>query len=359
MTVYEDIGVYYYVTTRSGSNPNDFLFYCSDFIVNEIFYFQQDPRGKKAVYLLVKKGISTLEAIRNLEVKYSIKIDGYQGLKDALSISFQYVSVDLERNKGLKSFYCFRNGWMVWKGNTNKELHKGVFDGNRFIIRIPYSNQTLGIIRELYQVKVFPNYFGHQRFGVTHPYSHELGISVIKGELELLEKLIKEKNPKENTWEYHFLTKNRIPQNILTLLLQSFQSYFFNKCLSILIQRNTLEKLKGKYGVLPGYDIDKRKYGKWVAEEHIKCIKNELKDWGITLSELAKYKNILKTRIRPLTFTPREFKYVIKPEIKRIVIKLFLTPGSYASIIIREIFKDNEEWLYRKCKSNIHCPYKN
>ena len=331
MDLYHEIGITEYFTENEPAHPDDFMKKCKDFIVIENYDYSIDYKGKKHLYLLVKNGISTFKAFRKLYRKHKVKITGYLGFKDKSSLSMQYIT--LQSQKTPRRIYCIKNGWARNIGNIRNKLYPGKYDSNSFVITIPFSDQVLEVINELKQLKYMPNFYGHQRFGYQQPLNH-------KKALILLRQL-------ENNMD--------LSNTSLQIVYQSLQSYIFNYCLNTLIKKYSLKNLLFKAGVLVGPGIFNWKPPKWVSKQHYLCARNLLYSMDITEKDLMSISKYIRVAYRPLIVKEVIEKVVTEKE--KIIFKLKLPPSSYASIILREIFKENNSWINVECNGKIKCPY--
>lgn len=322
MSLYEDIGIFVYFTDRSlYTSSEKFLNKCNDFIVLEPSP-QLSTSGAFPVAILIKCGLSTQNAFLRIMNRLNIKILGYRGLKDSNALTFQYINID----KPLSDRVCIENRILLKQvGYSSMVLKKGLHEYNTFVIKVPYNSITSNILEEIIQKKEMPNFFGHQRFGTRKPYNHEIALrflSKVRNDLKIFRR------------------------NILSsFYYQALQSYVFNYCLSKLLESNENEK-GGEYGILAGYGMEQAKKFGIVSAKHAECVENFLKDFQ--LFELTRKKSFFpKYGIRKLFVKIEKLEYKIIDE--KLIIKFNLPPGSYASIIIREFFKRDEEWIFKKC----------
>ncbi len=335
MGLYEKIGVKKFFTNTCSCPPEDFLEKCGDFIVLEKASFPTMAVGRNHLYVIVKNGISTLKAFQIIENKMLMRILGYFGLKDENSLSIQYFVAE---ERTLSPKLCFGNFLLRYLGRTDRLPKPGGNDSNVFFIKLPWERECYDTYRQLKKVGFMPNYYGHQRFGYKEPLNHEKAFRIILGEEKLYSDV------KETYGIY---------KEVLAIIFQSLQSYFFNMCLSELLEYRTLKELMGKAGVLPGYDILEWSPPAWVQRDHYECIVRKVREAGITIG-LSKMRRFIRTTIRPLTVSLKKMKLKLLDGGKAIL-SVELPPSSYASIIIREFFKEREEWIWRRCKPTKLC----
>lgn len=320
--LYREIGVESHITNTPGASSEDFLRECSDFIVVERSSLPIMGRGRFYAYFLAKCGIST-EGVRKL-----LRLTGYKGslyyygMKDSNACTVQRVAL----TEFIGDELCLKGkAKLKFIGKTTFVPKKGGFDHNIFAIKFPSSDYVEEALQQISEAPLFPNFFGHQRFGVRRPLNHEIALNQLK--------------------KGTLLGKKRGTE---VLLAESLQSFIFNRCLSNLLK---LGKFEEKMGLMLGYGYERASERPEISEEHFACSLNEAEKLDV-LNHIKRGR-FLKYQLRPLfiqnpllrTFRSRE----------KIIALARMPPGSYASIIINEVFKDNEEWIYRKCSWKPLC----
>ena len=219
-----------------------------------------------AVYILKKNGIDTNHALRDVEKRFGFVLVAF-GLKDSSAVTEQYVqaktvSRSLEKIEGKK--YSLRR-----IGFTKKPISKQDMLGNKFKITITNSTNAISQFNEYDKIL---NFFGYQRFGSKRPVTHLIGKAIIqenyqqaidfllsysskydsvennyyrkliserKSDLEVIDQL-----PKSMDIEIAILTSlaksndqktaiREIPLQMRRFYIQAYQSYIFNKTLSM------------------------------------------------------------------------------------------------------------------------------
>ena len=219
-----------------------------------------------AVYILKKNGIDTNHALRDVEKRFGLVLVAF-GLKDSSAVTEQYVqaktvSRSLEKIEGKK--YSLRR-----IGFTKKPISKQDMLGNKFKITITNSTNAISQFNEYDKIL---NFFGYQRFGSKRPVTHLIGKAIIqenyqqaidfllsysskydsvennyyrkliserKSDLEVIDQL-----PKSMDIEIAILTSlaksndqktaiREIPLQMRRFYIQAYQSYIFNKTLSM------------------------------------------------------------------------------------------------------------------------------
>jgi len=390
--------------------------------------FSDELKDKYTTFNLVKINKDTFEAIRQISRILRISYIFYSGLKDKNSISVQKVSVKgnyIEQLKNLQLKDIFIRNITP----TKKPVKLGSHFGNNFtvVIRNIEDRPTLKDIIEKYIKYLntfgFPNYFGLQRFGSFRPNSHIVGRYLLEGNHERVfkefvlttfstesddSKKIRKECINQNNLEkaYENFPKNlyyeknmlkylidnpgdyegcieTIPSDLKNLLISSFQSYLFNKMLSLRIQKgfslfkpingdviSILDDYNGfitqiKYTFGNYYDI----YLKKAMELNRASIVipliglntklDEFPLMGKIYREIIELENIDDRKFKNYSINENEFKGAIRPIIvkpiglklieiadddfnsgkKKIKLEFSLQKGSYATMLIRELIK--------------------
>lgn len=192
-----------------------------DFVVEEVPAYEPSGDGSHVWMWIEKRGLATLDMLRDMgrQLDRHQKSFGIAGLKDAKSISRQWVSMDLgdERECDDLQSEFFR---VLKVSRHNNKLRLGHLRGNRFeiVLRgtkdgdLEKAQQNLA---ELEQVGV-PNYFGEQRFG-------KRGANLAKG-LEILRGDAR-------------TASRRMPRRVFGLVLSAVQSEIFNRVIAARLDR--------------------------------------------------------------------------------------------------------------------------
>jgi Uncharacterized conserved protein len=145
-------------------------------------------RGNIFVYLLIKRGIDTYNAIKILRRHLRPKKISYYGLKDARASTYQAVTVEEPEN--LITYILDRNLEAILVGTTSKHAKRGDIIGNCFKI---YIGEIIGrnagkdLLKILFKISehgYIPNYYSYQRFGVVRPITHIAGLALLCKQLE-------------------------------------------------------------------------------------------------------------------------------------------------------------------------------
>jgi len=157
-----------------------------DFIVSEIPAYEPCGSGEHLYLTIEKRGITTLEAIRRIagRLKISERDVGYAGMKDAVGITRQTISV--QRVKAEDALALQLDGIRVCSAirHTNK-LKPGHLKGNRFQVTVrgiaPHAAETAGAVLDVLRRRGVPNWFGYQRYGAQGN-SHLVGAALLRGD---------------------------------------------------------------------------------------------------------------------------------------------------------------------------------
>jgi len=275
----KNIGIENYLTPTPGIGGK-LRSITNDFIVEEIFQFPvEKENGVFAVAEVLSKNWETHTLVKTLSKKLHIsrKRIGFAGTKDKRShskqlMSFQNISKEKLSNIKIKDVEINN----IYK--SDKPIKIGKLYGNRFEIIIRNigknitSNHIQNTVSHLDKQGGFPNYYGIQRFGIIRPITHIVGKYIvqgdfkkaamsyvanpIKGESKETYKLRDELEqtldfpkalhsyPKYLNFEKAILNKlstnpddfisalKELPKNLLTMFINAYQSYLFNKILS-------------------------------------------------------------------------------------------------------------------------------
>ena len=383
----KEIGISVYTTKSLPINgkikqtENDFS--VSEVLSEKVLSTFDNTEGH-AVYLLTKSGIDTNHALSDIEKRYGLVLKSL-GLKDANATTKQYVFThkklnSLEKIEG-KKYSAIRVGFI------QKPISKKHMLGNIFEIMVSETTASLPTFSENEKIL---NFFGYQRFGSRRPITHLVGKSIIQGNYDdaldyLLNfsskydskknnefrKLISERKSESEIIELlpfsmdiernllKHLSDDKDPKNAIRSIplklrrfyVQAYQSFLFNKTLSMAYEYEeelfspTVDDVcfdknfeLGKYQNDPKQKlavplIGHSYYKKSRFDYYIKKILEDEslspKDFFINdFQELS-----LDGGFRNASINVQDFS------IQKNLIKFQLSRGSYATIILREILK--------------------
>ncbi|MCL7386453.1 MAG: tRNA pseudouridine(13) synthase TruD [Thaumarchaeota archaeon] len=424
------IGIECYVTRGSGiggvikSSPEDFQTWeqLVDGLDARSMYESwrglREGFGDQLLAVMWKRGVDTIRACTILARQLGIRPAqiGVCGIKDKVSVSWQFITLPAwsMRSEGvdvggvIKVLPIMHVGWRI----NSERLARNMFE---IVIRGPSGGaEAVQTILEELRLKGAPNFYGHQRFGISRPITPIVGRLMIEGRIEeavktfLTEysplesnenrmarmKLLEDFNP-ERALEYfpktlryerailRYLARRpgdylgalrSIPLRLRRLLVESVSALIFNKALSRVIAEDLLDVVeagdlvvrldtfgrpepgrpimvseanlqqvvrliaRGKLAVAlpaPGYlsPIPRSRKGEILLDI--------LDEMGLELNAFR-----LKTcpeastrgSLRPIKITKWSCK-ISEMDNTSIKLNIELPPGSYATILLREIMK--------------------
>jgi tRNA pseudouridine13 synthase len=238
-------------------------------------------RSKYVNFVVQKMGLSTLDVstILAAELKIPHHLVTYAGLKDKRAVTSQMMSIPSSASERFEDMKLFRIAIHNLQ-YARRAVQIGDLWGNRFTIRLSDievdCSEALSAVEELKRVRLL-NYFGVQRFGVTRPFTHHVGRSLVKRDFEeatrilltatseyeseqltearerLAENLLPDDSvleafPKELGYEREVMKQlmkhpgdfkkalSKIRSRILSIFVHSYQSYLFNRLISLRVK---------------------------------------------------------------------------------------------------------------------------
>ena len=299
----ENIGIRYYWTKSEGIGGIIKKRF-EDFIVEEILpsgkilsvrggedWLREEGGEKKGLwthFVLVKKGIDTISAVRRIAEALNVHLDffSFAGTKDASAWTAQRVCVwEVSPEKLLE--VGIKNVLIRSPIQALSSIGLGDLWGNRFQITIrdvlhdvsETERMIEDVLVEIRESNGNANYFGHQRFGIRRPITHLVGRSIVKGDFKgaVMTFLCKEisgdgneigasfRKDLEDSLDFVSALKNfprglyyerimlrhlskrprdfinalrRLPKSLLKMFIHAYQSYLFNEYLSRRIEEN-------------------------------------------------------------------------------------------------------------------------
>jgi len=381
--------------------------------------------GDLTLCVLKKVGIDTIRASSIISRALGVKpkMIGFCGIKDKMSISWQFITTPrgamspdgLEIDKIIDVKPVEDTGSKL----TSRSLLKNVFE-----IRIRHAridaDEVERCVEEL-KARGVPNFYGHQRFGITRPITAIVGKLIMEDRLEeAVKAFLSAYSPLEGeenrlarmnlrkSWDLedslntfpkglryereimkYLVEKPRdyagalrtLPLRLRRLMVESVAALAFNKALSrILAEGRLMEPELGDY-VIPltlGGRPEQDRYIR-VRSENLETVKRLLKmrrlvialpvpgylsniprSWKgevlrEALEELGIELNMFRVRSLPETSTRGTLRPIIVPRWSieilshtedELLLKLSLPPGSYATIVLREIMKSPDPLAY-------------
>ncbi len=382
-----------------------------DFVVEEIPAIHLKKKGKFSVYKLKKTNMDLIASRRTIakKLKISQKLISHAGIKDKIAVTTQYVAIKTDR--GRKGSFILRTISLEHVGFIDQPLKSGDLEGNKFTITIrDMTDEEIKKVKANMEKLIrngFANYFDSQRFGEDLSIGGFIAKRLMKNDYENALRLFlasannksEDKNKAHafmhknwTKWDkcseflatiervdeekriIHFLQQNpksfmqafkHIHHQKKELLVSSYQSFLWNKCLSQLIKNNLTDLLELEYkpGKLFFYkDITKEKLEYMNAKEiPMVDTKTQIKDKEINeiLAKILEKENItqkelkvnkmgnlfFKERKRDVIIFPEDLKVVgeqedtLNPGKKALTISFSLKKGAYATLVTKLLEK--------------------
>lgn len=372
-----------------------------DFYVKEIKDLNLKDKGEFAFFLLRKKDMTTIDAIRHISRRFNIPLKNisFAGLKDKKAITEQYISI-----KGLKSEvverlgnYQAENLSLRFLGFSDKGTELGEIEGNYFEITVRGITRrhraVFSYMKDLVSEFGCENYFGEQRFGsvkhakefvIKHLLKHDYEEAMKEYLTSLKNKRLKkmlikawrdwerflELMPKGSTPETEVIQalkrgesfKNAfmvLPKNVRLMFAFAYQSYLWNRYLHTFIVRY-LRYCRTPFikWELAFFNEMSERIWKEIKDIEISylgldyppknkkieiIIKEVLKEEKITYKMLMAERigiKLFSDGVRKAFFKPVDLK-VIEDKGKTMKLAFTLPPGSYATVLLRKLFCSN------------------
>jgi tRNA pseudouridine13 synthase len=158
----------------------------SDFVVEERASVRPADQGKFAVYLLRKRDIGTLEALRAVRRAWRVpaRVVGFGGLKDRHADTVQWVTIPRGPRRNLEQ-PAFR---LTYEGASDVPMSRRAIEGNRFRVRLrdlsPADAKRLAERFEAAREHGIPAYFDDQRFGSLRGGGGFAALHLLRGDAE-------------------------------------------------------------------------------------------------------------------------------------------------------------------------------
>ncbi len=285
----EKIGIEGYLTSGPGIG-GQIKALPEDFVVEEVA--AELPASENGPFLLAEvrsRNWETNRLVRELSraLRISRQRIGFAGTKDKRAVTTQRMAF---RQVSAEELEKVRLGDVELKPlyRTNRGLELGDLLGNRFKVRLTrvegleLSARLKGLMDEFTVAGGFPNFFGPQRFGELRPITHLVGRALIRGDVQgAVELYLGHPQPGEQEDAYQARKEfqetgdvvkalrefprrlgferailnhlrsdpddfvggiSQLPRNLLTLFVNAYQAYLFNRILSRRLRRLGLLK---------------------------------------------------------------------------------------------------------------------
>lgn len=325
-----------------------------DFRVKEISVVKKKPEGKYLYFRMEKKGLNTLDVIRELAHKLRIpeKQIGVAGNKDKHAVTEQMISVVGVKKENVEPMNI-RDVSLKFYGCGDTPISLGDLQGNEFKITVRNLDG-----QKLAEVSLLENYFGEQRFS---RHNAEIGKYLLKKEFRPAAEMIGD--AKIN--EYLHMHPNdfvgalkRLPLRLLRIYINAYQSYIWNKTVARYLEKKgrLMKKIPYSGGewvfVSNPRDFQELEipivgFGHESADNEIKSIIEEIME-----EEQLSQSDFIIKQIPELTLEGGLRKAVVsirdlkigrraKDELnagkKKVAISFALPKGSYATVAIEKI----------------------
>ena len=385
-----EIGISVYTTSFAGcggkikSKDDDFL--VSEVLSkNAIQNISAD--GNYAVYKLKKHGIDTTHSLANVFKKYSLRLKSL-GLKDATAVTEQYVYSEKKLNSIAK---ISEDKYSLERiGFVKKPLSKKDMIGNQFKIKITDTTKDISKFNEFDKIL---NFYGYQRFGSKRPVTHLIGKALLQQNytkaVNLLLSFTSEYDSAENTklrkklsdksnysklldeipfqMDLERIVVNQmiqdddpkkairaLPLAIRRFYLQAYQSFLFNKTLSMAFidGENLFLPQQGdvcydKNGIIGKFsnEAGQRLSIPFVGYSYYKKTRFHYQISKILESEEVSPKDFFLKEMQEISSEGGFRNSSIKCDdidITNDWIRFTLSRGSYATIVMREVMKPKD-----------------
>ena len=358
------------------------------------------------LYLLKKDGIDSTHAVNEVEIATGLKLK-IVGLKDAKAVTAQYASVSAKQQNA-KHKLVTEHCTLDLAGYTTKPIAKAQLVANRFTIKINdfHGNvqQSIAELQECIEKNAVANFYGYQRFGSSRPVTHLMGREIVKRnfreavnlflcyyneyenehnkelremckddsnfervlqvmpskmDLEriLIEELVRSNDPVKAI--------RRLPITIRRLLVQAYQSYIFNRTLSIAIKEGYEIALPKQNDICFSFmpdDINMigmNRFGGDAKNLQLPAIplagyafrddnrfsamvKKVMEEESVSMKDFY-MKELQEVSVeggfRQASILCREFSHSLNDSLET---KFVLNKGSYATILLRELMKPSD-----------------
>jgi tRNA pseudouridine13 synthase len=315
-----------------------------DFIVEEKITLSLAD-GPYTYFTLEKKEYNTEDAIQKFSEYFKIprKEFGFCGNKDRNAVTKQFCSV-----KGRIHDLNLKDLKIKIIGNGARPISLGDLDANKFSLIVRNLEKQPRMIKQI------PNYFDEQRFG-TH--NLEIGLSIIKKRYKEACTLLDYDECKNHLVMYptdYVGAIRKTPFSILKMFIHSVQSYLWNEAACEYLRNYKHHEISYNQGVfafpeepvenimIPLVSFD-TEFGAEIKEIYEKILlknKIDVRDFIIrAIPNITPKGNEreLMTDVRELSIGKLEDDESNEGK-KKIIVSFELGKGSYATIVIREMF---------------------
>lgn len=339
-------------------------------------------RGGLYIYLLIKRGVDTYNAIHSIKRIMRPRRVSYYGLKDSRASSYQAIIV--EDPGRLYTYVYDKHFEAIFIGTTYRHAESKDLVGNCFKIFLDRisDDRDLGkaliTIDRVSEIGYLPNYYSYQRFGVSRPITHLLGLAIacrsyktalgimvhgfkilstgfsddkdlLEGCARILSSAPRWMNIERRACSEYMRTKDPVravkalPREYVRLYISALLSYLFNIYLSMRWRDHGLglepigveiQMLSRIYGVkIPGIRISLSNNAGTMLRGEIDSMMEILGVEGCDVKRVRAY--IERPILLPIAIDRRAWS-----------LEFCLDKGGYATNLLREVFKEHTPSLF-------------
>jgi len=326
---------------------------------------QEHLHNTYCTFIIRKINIDTLTLAQQMSAKLRCKSFYIIGLKEARAITYQ--AVILAGCKKIESRFSISNeeAWadaILWFCST--EVPKLIHNANRFHITIifesyyvlPHLKTRLELLNTYSWYML--NFFGYQRFGSRRPITHILGKNLLMEDFQEFLNVLCHPTPafkSYTTLEYALcknssdnleqlltsVVKHSAYRKIFELYINAYQSYLFNKLLSSIWLNllnsfsitDALKKLKSDYRYLPipGHSTKVNGIVAKLLDEILTLEGININSFCIKWLKNSCFQGDYRESLMQVS----EVNYIMEKD--KLRISFLLQPGSYATVVLREL----------------------
>jgi tRNA pseudouridine13 synthase len=405
-----ELGMNYYASDTPGIGGR-LRTTAEDFIVDEVSCIT-GPEGPYLICRLTKKDWELQHLVKELSKRLGIshRRIGFAGTKDRHAVTSQLISIyngDPEQVRNLQ----IKDVTIEVIRTTNTQLSLGALSANQFCVTIRDADsenleEEVATVTESCRTAI-PNYFGVQRFGVIRPLTHRVGEFILREDYEKAvccyvgdafpgepdevksarRSFLERRDPVaalkelpvvlsyERSMLHHLATVEgdyrgafyMLPPKLLSMFVSAFQSYLFNRTLSMRISdgRTLTDPVPGDRLIFENGREDRVSAATaGIAARHIsrgrcriaifmpgsqelvpagpddRAMDSLMRTYGITPKHFQSASRYVKTKfdgaLRPISLSTDISSEISGNDVK---LSFSLPPGHYATTVCREYMK--------------------
>jgi tRNA pseudouridine13 synthase len=353
-----------------------------DFIVKEVSYIRLENNGKLEnsgrflYYTLLKRNKNTLDVVKELARKLNVKEKqiGFAGSKDKHAVTEQMISIS-GVSKNIIETVKVENVTLKFIGKGNEPVCLGDLQGNNFEIVVRNLPNDAELPR--FNTDHITNYFDEQRFSENNV---KIGRCLVRKEFKKAVELVDDENCQRHLVKYNndFIgSLKKISLRLLRMYVHAYQSFLWNESVTKYLEHKSkkptttgkppvnipvekadfkvIKKVKYSQGKFVFVDMYKEVKIPLIGFDEIKCT-NEIDEIikEMMNKEQITFHDFIIKQI-PEISTEGEFRNIfVKVEklqistvsddelnegMKKVKVSFNLPKGSYATIVIKSLFK--------------------